>query len=33
MFEPKYLIEKDNEIKKAYLKRDQITKNKKQNLR
>jgi len=30
MFEPKYLIEKDNEIKKAYLKRDQITKNKRQ---
>lgn len=30
MFEQKYLIEKDNEIKKAYLKRDEITKNKRQ---
>lgn len=30
MFELKYLIEKNNEIKKAYLKRDQITKNKEQ---
>lgn len=30
MLKQKYLIEKDNEIKKAYLKRDQITKNKRQ---